>query len=50
MAILCSLNSLTDDPWVRVAFILSLAAALTAQAMVPGMAEEEPKIPDWINE
>ena len=27
-----------------------LVAALLAQAQVPGMAEEEPDVPDWINE
>jgi len=29
---------------------LFLVAALLAQAQVPGMAEEEPDVPDWINE
>jgi hypothetical protein len=29
---------------------LFLVAALMAQAQVPGMAEEEPDVPDWINE
>jgi hypothetical protein len=34
----------------RAAILFSLVAALIAQAQVPGMAEEEPKVPDWINE
>lgn len=41
-----------DKAWntVRAASLLFLVAALMAQALVPGMAEEEPKVPDWINE
>ena len=35
---------------VRAALLFSLAAALFAQAAIPGMAQEEPKIPDWIDE
>ncbi|HPJ30168.1 MAG TPA: hypothetical protein PLZ42_02115 [Methanothrix sp.] len=32
------------------ALVLSVLAALFAQAQVPGGAEEEPAVPDWINE
>jgi len=41
-----------DKVWknVRATLFLSLVAALLAQALVPGMAEEEPAVPEWINE
>jgi len=41
-----------DEAWkkARASSLLFLVAALLAQAQVPGMAEEEPDIPDWINE
>lgn len=41
-----------DGFWktIRAALILSIFAALIAQAQVPGMAEEEPNVPEWINE
>ncbi|AET63995.1 hypothetical protein Mhar_0617 [Methanothrix harundinacea 6Ac] len=35
---------------IRVAILISLAAALLGQAATPGMADEEPKVPDWIEE
>ena len=35
---------------LRVAILISLAAALLGQAATPGMADEEPKVPDWIEE
>ena len=35
---------------LRAALLFSLAAALLVQATIPGMAEEEPKIPEWIDE
>ncbi|HII06276.1 MAG TPA: hypothetical protein HA349_02855, partial [Methanotrichaceae archaeon] len=41
-----------DKVWkkVRAALLLFAVAALLAQALVPGMAEEEPDVPEWINE
>lgn len=41
-----------DRSWkkVRAAVIFSFVAALLGQAATPGMAEEEPKVPDWIEE
>lgn len=41
-----------DKAWknVRAALLLFAVAALLAQALVPGMADEEPDVPEWINE
>ena len=41
-----------DKAWKigRAALLLFLVAAILAQALVPGMGEEEPKVPEWINE
>jgi len=41
-----------DRAWkkVRAAVIFSFVAALLGQAATPGMADEEPKVPDWIEE